>query len=400
MKINFFKSNFYLLLFTSLNFLLSYIFIYIITISTNDEVYFQFTGIITFLNLISLPLNSLGQSLSGLFKNGKVNKKKIQIIFTISLNMTILFIFLFFLISKLSFMKNIILIDEIYIKYLCLVAFLNFLFAFRISFFQGMLDFKKWSLINFLLILFRTLVLVFLFLLLKKNNVTHILFTFIISYLLFSPLYINVFKYYKLKKYFLNFIKLNFNFLRNLSLICLYGLVLNIDVFVARYIDSAASNIYYISALFGKIPFMVSSVLSYYLYPTNVQKVEHNLLKILILNLSIIILSILFYKFFYNIINNILFPNLTLDFNLILYVTIIFGIFSISNTISFKLNASKKNIHLFIKYFALIIFLLLVFSVTDIVIMLKYMFLFSMSYLICDLIILIKYEKNILGRAI
>ena len=400
MKINFVKSNFYLLLFTSLNFILSYIFIYIITISTSDEVYFQFTGIITFLNLISLPLNSLGQSLSGLFKNGKVNKKKIQIIFTISLNMTILFIFLFFLISKLSFMKNIILIDEIYIKYLCLVAFFNFLFAFRISFFQGMLDFKNWSFINFLLILFRTLVLVFLFLLLKKNNVIHILFAFMISYLLFSPMYINVFKYYKFKKYFLNFIKLNFNFLRNLSLICLYGLVLNIDVFVARYIDSAESNIYYISALFGKIPFMVSSILSYYLYPTNVQKVEHNLLKILMLNLSIIILSVLFYKFFYNIINNLLFPNLTLDFNLILYVTIIFGIFSISNTISFKLNASKRNIHLFIKYFALIIFLLLVFSVPDIVIMLKYMFLFSISYLICDLIILIKYEKNILGRAI
>ncbi len=400
MKINFVKSNLYLLFFTSLNFILSYIFIYIITISTSDEVYFQFTGIITFLNLISLPLNSLGQSLSGIFKNGKVNKKKIQIIFTISLNITILFIFLFFLFSKMSFMKNIILIDEIYIKYLCLVAFLNFLFAFRISFFQGMLDFKNWSFINFLLILFRTLVLVILFLLLKKNNVIHILLAFIVGYLLFSPLYVNVFKYYKFKKYFFNFVKLNFNFLRNLSLICLYGIVLNIDVFVARYIDSSESNIYYISALFGKIPFMVSSILSYYLYPTNVQKVEHNLLKILILNLSIIILSIFFYKFFYNIINNLLFPNLTLDFNLILYVTIIFGIFSISNTISFKLNASKKNIHLIIKYFALIIFIFLVFSLSDIAIMLKYMLLFSISYLVCDIVVLIKYEKNILGRTV
>lgn len=400
MKINFVKSNFYLLLFTSLNFLLSYIFIYIITISTNDEVYFQFTGIITFLNLISLPLNSLGQSLSGLFKNGKVNKKKIQIIFTISLNITILFIFLFLLISKLSFMKNIILIDEIYIKYLCLIAFLNFLFAFRISFLQGMLDFKNWSFINFLLILFRTLVLAVFFLLLKNNNVIYILLSFIISYLLFSPFYINILKYYNFKKYFFNFVKLHFNFLRNLSLICLYGLVLNIDVFVARYIDSSVSNIYYISALFGKIPFMVSSILSYYLYPTNIQKVEHNLLKILILNLSIIILSIFFYKFFYNIINNLLFPNLTLDFGLILYVTVIFGIFSISNTISFKLNASKKNIHLIIKYLALILFLLFVFNASDIQIMLKYMLLFSISYLVCDIIVLIKYEKNILGRTI
>ena len=51
MKINFVKSNLYLLFFTSLNFILSYIFIYIITISTSDEVYFQFTGIITFLKV-------------------------------------------------------------------------------------------------------------------------------------------------------------------------------------------------------------------------------------------------------------------------------------------------------------------------------------------------------------
>ena len=82
MKNFFLKSNAYLYGSNFFNFLFSYLFILLATNYLAKEDYFQFTGFVSLLNLFLIPISCLGISISGLFKNKKLNKEKYKTLYS------------------------------------------------------------------------------------------------------------------------------------------------------------------------------------------------------------------------------------------------------------------------------------------------------------------------------
>ena len=208
-------------------------------------------------------------------------------------------------------------------------------------------------------------------------------------------------KYFiRIKKYFLikNILKINkiekFNFTKNLLTLSIFSIVINIDVLAARYIDALSSTNFYIESLFGKIVFFLSTIAVLFMYPTNVQGEVKNFNKILLLNFLASIILMFFYFTTFKFLNFILFPNMSLNINIVLLISFSCLFYSLSNLFSYKLNISGIYIHSLIKVLLTIILIPLLFKSADISELIQYLIIFSMLFVLVDIFYFLKLKKR------
>jgi len=346
MKNFFLKSNAYLYGSNFFNIFFTYLFILLATNYLAKEEYFQFTGFISLINIFLIPISCLGISISGLFKDKKLNKKKYKILYSRTIGIFFLSIFILFLINYFIDLNRFFLIDEKYHISISIILAVSLLFSLEIADFLGSQQFIKYSIINSIPFFIRIVLLIIILIFLKKENFIYILLIYLLGYSFLINKYIKRFKEFfyinlVLKKSELS----DLNYIKNLINISVFVLLLNFDVISARFIQPEISNEYYIASLFGKIIFFISSITVLFMYPTNIQKTQNNFLKILIFNTSLSLLLMIFYYFFLEYFIVYLFPNNILEIKMIMLISTFCLFFSISNILSFKLNIEGLSIH-------------------------------------------------------
>jgi len=238
---------------------------------------------------------------------------------------------------------------------------LSFFFGIELSKYLGQHNFKIYSILNSTPFLLRTFLILILFVFFNLQNFNTVGVSFIIGLIFLLKKYLETFKKYFSIPKINEILKINnLNFLKNLFNIGLFTFILNYDVILIRNFNEILSNNYYISALFGKIFFFLSTISVLFMYPTNLKnKRNSNFSKILflhfLLSVGIFVFYILFLdKFFY-----FFFPNQSLNFKDTIFVSIFCLFFSFSNIISYKLNIVQDKLHIFAKIVFTIIFLFL-----------------------------------------
>ena len=93
-------SNLYLYLLNFLNFFLSYFLILICTKYLNKFDYFQFTGFISIINIIVIPISCMTISLSGIYKNKIIDSKNFSKAYSQFLFLFLFLFIIFFFIEK------------------------------------------------------------------------------------------------------------------------------------------------------------------------------------------------------------------------------------------------------------------------------------------------------------
>ena len=395
MKNFFLKSNAYLYGSNFFNIFFTYLFILLATNYLSKEEYFQFTGFISLINIFLIPISCLGISISGLFKDKKLNKKKYKILYSRTIGIFFLSIFIVFLINYFIDLNRFFLIDEKYHISISIILAVSLLFSLEIADFLGSQQFIKYSIINSIPFFIRIVLLIIILIFLKKENFIYILLIYLLGYSFLINKYIKRFKEFfyinlVLKKSELS----DLNYIKNLINISVFVLLLNFDVISARFIQPEISNEYYIASLFGKIIFFISSITVLFMYPTNIQKTQNNFLKILIFNTSLSLLLMIFYYFFLEYFIVYLFPNNILEIKMIMLISTFCLFFSISNILSFKLNIEGLSIHAAYKIIICSIAIPMMFYLDDVDQLISYFMFLSFGFALIDSILYVKYKKN------
>ena len=395
MKNFFLKSNAYLYGSNFFNIFFTYLFILLATNYLAKEEYFQFTGFISLINIFLIPISCLGISISGLFKDKKLNKKKYKILYSRTIGIFFLSIFIVFLINYFIDLNRFFLIDEKYHISISIILAVSLLFSLEIADFLGSQQFIKYSIINSIPFFIRIVLLIIILIFLKKENFIYILLIYLLGYSFLINKYIKRFKEFfyinlVLKKSELS----DLNYIKNLINISVFVLLLNFDVISARFIQPEISNEYYIASLFGKIIFFISSITVLFMYPTNIQKTQNNFLKILIFNTSLSLLLMIFYYFFLEYFIVYLFPNNILEIKMIMLISTFCLFFSISNILSFKLNIEGFSIHAAYKIIICSIAIPMMFYLDDVDQLISYFMFLSFGFALIDSILYVKYKKN------
>ena len=386
MKSFFLKSNLVLYSTHALNFIFSYLFILICTNFLVEENRFQFTGFISLLNIFLIPISCLGISLTGLYKNGKKNIYNYSIIYNRSLFVFISIVVLILILNFFFKINQFIQIEGSNYKYIIALLLINFFYSLENAENLARQKFLNYSVINTLPFIIR-FILIFIFLVyLGYENFELVLVIYILSFSFLIKKYFLRFKDYgSIKNIFIIKNIPNLNFLKNLLTISIFSIVINIDIIASRYVEPINSTSYYIESLFGKIIFFLSTIAVLFMYPTNVQGNKKNFFNVLILNILASFFLILFYYFFFNTFYLFLFPDMNLNLDVVLLISISCLLFSISNLISYKLNIFGVYYHSLLKLFLTIILVFYLFDSKSIEEIIKYLIIFSFLFLIVDL---------------
>ena len=121
------------------------------------------------------------------------------------------------------------------------------------------------------------------------------------------------------------------------------------------------------------------------MYPTNIQGEVKNFNKILIFNFFASIALIFFYFIGFKYLNLLLFPNMSLNSNVVILISFSCLMFSISNLLSYKLNINGIYMHSLAKIFLIIILIPILFKSSDINELIKFLILFSVAFIFVDI---------------
>ncbi len=381
----------------AINFIFGYLFILICTNYLGEENRFQFTGFVSLLNIILIPISCLSISLSGLYKNGKKNIQNYSMIYSKSLIILVIFLLIFSILNFFFELNKFIQIEIKNFPYIAFLIFIALLYSLENAENLAKQKFTNYSIINSLPFLIRIVLIFLLFVILKYESFKLVLIVYILSFSFLLKKYFirfylfgsfkNIFIFKKLKK---------FNFLKNLLTISIFSLIINIDVIASRYVEPLNSTNYYIESLFGKIIFFLSTIAVLFMYPTNVQGSKNNFYNILFLNFTASVFLILFYYFFFDKFYLILFPDMILNKNIVILISISCLLLSISNIASYKLNIFGIIYHSLIKLILTIILIAFLFNSQNISELIFYLLVFSFSFLLIDLFFYVNFQKKII----
>lgn len=394
MKNFFFKSNLILYLTHAINFVFGYLFILICTNNLDYNDKFEFTGFISMFNIFLIPVSSLAISLTGLYKEEKINHNNYALVYTRSLLVFFSFIIFFVILDFFFNLNNFLQINPKYLLLIILLLLINFFFSLENAENLATQKFFKYSIINTFPFIIR-FILIYTFLIIFNNDkfyfviVIYIIsFSFLIhKYLIRFTKYFSIENIYKIKKIE------KLNFLKNFLTISIFSILINIDILAARYIDASSSTNFYIESLFGKIVFFLSTIAVLFMYPTNIQGEVKNFNKILIFNFLASIALIFFYFIGFKYLNLFLFPSMSLNSNIVLLISFYCLMFSISNLLSYKLNINGIYMHSIAKIFLIIILIPILFRSSDIYELMKFLFLFSMVFIFVDIVFFFRKKK-------
>ena len=395
MKSFFLKSNLVLYSTHALNFIFGYLFILICTNFLGEENRFQFTGFISLFNIFLIPISCLGISLTGLYKDGIKNNLYYSIVYNRSL---FTYVFLIILILILNFFFEInqfIQIEGSSYKYIIALLLINFFYSLENAENLEKQKFLNYSVINSLPFIIRFILISIFLVYLGYENFELVLIIYILSFsFLIKRYFLRLKNYGSIKKIFIIKKIPNLNFLKNLLTISIFSIVINIDIIASRYVDPTNSTNYYIESLFGKIVFFLSTIAVLFMYPTNIQGNKKNFFNVLILNILASCLLILFYYFFFNTFYFFLFPDMNLNLDVVLLISISCLFFSISNLISYKLNIFGFYYHSLLKLILTIVLIFYLFNSENINIIINYLIIFSILFVSIDLFFYKIFKKN------
>jgi len=395
MKSFFLKSNLVLYSTHALNFIFGYLFILICTNFLGEENRFQFTGFISLFNIFLIPISCLGISLTGLYKDGIKNNLYYSIVYNRSL---FTYVFLIILILILNFFFEInqfIQIEGSSYKYIIALLLINFFYSLENAENLAKQKFLNYSVINSLPFIIRFILISIFLVYLGYENFELVLIIYILSFsFLIKRYFLRLKNYGSIKKIFIIKKIPNLNFLKNLLTISIFTIVINIDIIASRYVDPTNSTNYYIESLFGKIVFFLSTIAVLFMYPTNIQGNKKNFFNVLILNILASCLLILFYYFFFNTFYFFLFPDMNLNLDVVLLISISCLFFSISNLISYKLNIFGFYYHSLLKLILTIVLIFYLFNSENINIIINYLIIFSILFVSIDLFFYKIFKKN------
>ena len=395
MKSFFLKSNLVLYSTHALNFIFGYLFILICTNFLGEENRFQFTGFISLFNIFLIPISCLGISLTGLYKDGIKNNLYYSIVYNRSL---FTYVFLIILILILNFFFEInqfIQIEGSSYKYIIALLLINFFYSLENAENLAKQKFLNYSVINSLPFIIRFILISIFLVYLGYENFELVLIIYILSFsFLIKRYFLRLKNYGSIKKIFIIKKIPNLNFLKNLLTISIFSIVINIDIIASRYVDPTNSTNYYIESLFGKIVFFLSTIAVLFMYPTNIQGNKKNFFNVLILNILASCLLILFYYFFFNTFYFFLFPDMNLNLDVVLLISISCLFFSISNLISYKLNIFGFYYHSLLKLILTIVLIFYLFNSENINIIINYLIIFSILFVSIDLFFYKIFKKN------
>ena len=386
MKSFFFKSNLILYFTHFLNFIFGYLFILICTNYLSTDNAFQFTGFVSLLNIFLIPVSCLAISLTGLYKNGKMNKQNYSIIYSKSIFFFLIIVSLIFILEIFFNLNKFIKINEKYYFLIILLLFINLFFSLENAENLANQKFLKYSIINSTPFIIRVILIFILLVLLNKKEFYLVILVYILSFSFLFKDYLNrFFTFCSIKNIYKKNMSENFYFFKNILTLSIFTIVINIDVIACRYIDPVSSTNYYIESLFGKIVFFLSSIAVLFLYPTNIQGERKNFFQIIIFNSLVSLLLMVFYFFFFDFFAKLLFPNIKLDIRIVLLISSACLLFSISNLFSYKLNISGVIIHSSVKLLLTFILIPLLFFSKDINNLIYLLIIFGSIFTLVDL---------------
>lgn len=396
MRSFFLKSNFILYSTHAINFIFGYLFILICTNYLGEENRFQFTGFISLLNIILIPISCLTISLTGLYKNEKKNNEIYSIIYSKSLIVFGLTLSLFFILNLFFGINKFIQIEMDNYPYIIFLILIILFYSIENAENLAKQHFTLYSIINSSPFIIRFVLIFLLLAILGYESFELVLIVYILSFSFLIKKYFLRFKMYASFKNIFIFKDISkFNFLRNLLTISIFSIIINIDVIASRYVEPLNSTNYYIESLFGKIVFFLSTIAVLFMYPTNVQGSKNNFYNILFLNFFASIFLILFYYFFFNKFYSILFPDMVLNDKIVVLISISCLLLSISNLISYKLNIFEMINHSLLKLLLMIVLVILLFNSKNISEIIFYLIIFSSSFVLVDIFFYIKSQKKL-----
>lgn len=394
MKNFFFKSNLILYLTHAMNFVFGYLFILICTNNLDYNDKFEFTGFISMFNIFLIPVSCLAISLTGLYKEEKINHNNYALVYTRSLLVFFSFIIFFVILDFFFNLNNFLQINPKYLLLIILLLLINFFFSLENAENLATQNFLKYSIINTSPFIIRFILIYTCLIIFNNDKFYFVIVIYIISfsflihkYLIRFTKYFSFENIYKIKKIE------KLNFLKNFLTISIFSTLINIDILAARYIDASSSTNFYIESLFGKIVFFLSTIAVLFMYPTNIQGEVKNFNKILIFNFLASIALIFFYFIGFKYLNLFLFPSMSLNSNIVLLISFYCLMFSISNLLSYKLNINGIYMHSIAKIFLIIILIPILFKSSDIYELMKFLFLFSIVFIFVDIVFFFRKKK-------
>ena len=256
MKSFFFKSNLILYFTHFLNFIFGYLFILICTNYLSADNAFQFTGFLSLLNIFLIPVSCLAISLTGLYKNGKMNKQNYSIIYSKSIFFFLIIVSLILILEIFFNLNKFIKINEKYYFLIILLLFINLFFSLENAENLANQKFLKYSIINSTPFIIRVILIFILLVVLNKKEFYLVILVYILSFSFLFKDYLNrFFTFCSIKNIYKKNMSENFYFFKNILTLSIFTIVINIDVIACRYIDPVSSTNYYIESLFGKIVF-------------------------------------------------------------------------------------------------------------------------------------------------
>ncbi len=386
MKSFFFKSNLVLYLTHAMNFIFGYLFILICTNNLDYNGKFEFTGFVSMFNIFLIPVSCLTISLTGLYKEEKINHNKYALVYTRSLLVFFSFIILFVILDFFFNLNNFLQINPKYLLLIILLLLANFFFSLENAENLGIQKFLKYSVINTSPFIIRFVLIYSCLIIFNFDKFYIVLIVYIISFsFLIHKYFLRLTKYFSIENIFKIEKIEKLNFLKNFLTLSIFSTVINIDILAARYIDASSSTNFYIEALFGKIVFFLSTIGVLFMYPTNIQGEVKNFNKILIFNFFASIALIFFYFIGFKYLNLLLFPNMSLNSNVVILISFSCLMFSISNLLSYKLNINGIYMHSLAKIFLIIILIPILFKSSDINELIKFLILFSVGFIFVDI---------------
>ena len=394
MKNFFFKSNLILYLTHAMNFVFGYLFILICTNNLDYNDKFEFTGFISMFNIFLIPVSCLAISLTGLYKEEKINHNNYALVYTRSLLVFFSFIIFFVILDFFFNLNNFLQINPKYLLLIILLLLINFFFSLENAENLATQNFLKYSIINTSPFIIRFILIYTCLIIFNNDKFYFVIVIYIISfsflihkYLIRFTKYFSFENIYKIKKIE------KLNFLKNFLTISIFSTLINIDILAARYIDASSSTNFYIESLFGKIVFFLSTIAVLFMYPTNIQGEVKNFNKILIFNFLASIALIFFYFIGFKYLNLFLFRSMSLNSNIVLLISFYCLMFSISNLLSYKLNINGIYMHSIAKIFLIIILIPILFKSSDIYELMKFLFLFSIVFIFVDIVFFFRKKK-------
>ena len=182
MKSFFLKSNFMLYSTHAINFIFGYLFILICTNYLGEENRFQFTGFVSLLNIILIPISCLSISLSGLYKNGKKNIQNYSMIYSKSLIILVIFLLIFSILNFFFELNKFIKIEIKNFPYIAFLIFIALLYSLENAENLAKQKFTNYFIFNSLPFLIRIVLIFLLFVILKYESFKLVLIVYFLSF--------------------------------------------------------------------------------------------------------------------------------------------------------------------------------------------------------------------------